>query len=87
MTNVPFRNISDIRDLESINFCRLADARGEADAAWQAILQKGRDNARVPMQWSAERNAGFTTGTPWLMVNPNYESINVAAMSTDIRQS
>jgi len=76
MTNVPFRDISDIRDLESLNFYRLASARGEADHAWKAILQKGRDNARVPMQWSAEKNAGFTTGTPWLMVNPNYDSIN-----------
>ena len=83
MTNVPFRDILDIRDLESINFYRLAAARNEADAAWQAILKKGRDNARVPMQWSAEQNAGFTTGTPWLMVNPNYRSINVAAAEQD----
>ena len=83
MTNVPFRDILDIRDLESINFYRLAAARNEADAAWQAILRKGRDNARVPMQWSAEQNAGFTTGTPWLMVNPNYRSINVAAAEQD----
>jgi len=83
MTNVPFRDISDIRDLESINFYRLAAARGEADTAWQAILRKGRDNARVPMQWSAEEHAGFTTGTPWLMVNPNYESINVEAAEVD----
>jgi len=67
MTNVPFRDISDIRDLESLNFYRLAAARGEAEKAWQAILRKGRDNARVPMQWSAEQNAGFTTGTPWLI--------------------
>ena len=83
MTNVPFSDISDMRDLESINFYRLAAARGEADAAWQAILQKGRDNARVPMQWSAEKNAGFTTGTPWLMVNPNHDTINVEAAERD----
>jgi len=79
MTNVPFRDISDIRDLESLNFYRLAVARGEAEAAWAAILQKGRDNARVPMQWSAEKNADFTTGQPWLMVNPNHDRINVDA--------
>jgi len=83
MTNVPFRDISDIRDLESLNFYRLAAARGEAEQAWRAILQKGRDNARVPMQWSAEENAGFTTGTPWLMVNPNHTTINVDAAEQD----
>lgn len=79
MTNVPFCDMSDIRDLESLNFYRLAAARGEAEKAWQAILHKGRDNARVPMQWSAAKNAGFTTGTPWLMVNPNHDVINVEA--------
>ncbi|HWQ97158.1 MAG TPA: alpha-glucosidase [Clostridia bacterium] len=83
MTNVPFRDISDIRDLESLNFYRLAAARGEAEQAWRAILQKGRDNARVPMQWSAAENAGFTTGTPWLMVNPNHTTINVDAAEQD----
>ena len=83
MTNVPFRDIADIRDLESLNFYRLAAARGEARQAWRAILQKGRDNARVPMQWSAGENAGFTTGTPWLMVNPNHDSINVNAAEQD----
>ena len=83
MTNVPFRDISDIRDLESLNFYRLAAARGETEQAWRAILQKGRDNARVPMQWSAETNAGFTTGTPWLMINPNHDQINVTAAEQD----
>ena len=83
MTNVPFRDISDIRDLESLNFYRLAAARGEAEKAWSAILQKGRDNARVPMQWSAAENAGFTTGEPWLMVNPNHDTIHVAAAEQD----
>jgi len=83
MTNVPFRDITDIRDLESLNFYRLAAARGESEQAWKAILQKGRDNARVPMQWSAGENAGFTTGTPWLMVNPNHDAINVNAAEQD----
>lgn len=83
MTNVPFREIGEIRDLESLNFYRLAAERGEGAAAWQAILQKGRDNARAPMQWSAARNAGFTKGTPWLMVNPNYDVINVEAAERD----
>lgn len=83
MTNVPFRDMSDIRDLESLNFYALAAARGEAQEAWSAILRKGRDNARVPMQWSAAENAGFTTGMPWIGVNPNYDQINVAAAEND----
>ena len=83
MTNVPFRDISDIRDLESLNFYRLFVARGEEQKAWSAILQKGRDNARVPMQWNAGDNAGFTTGQPWLMVNPNHDHINVEAAEKD----
>ena len=47
------------------------------------INRKGRDNARTPMQWNAEKNAGFTTGTPWLMTNPCYTKINVAAQEED----
>ncbi len=83
MTNVPFRGIEDIRDLESLNFHALACARGERDNAWKAILRKGRDNARAPMQWSSEENGGFTSGEPWLMVNPNYTFINVEAAESD----
>ena len=79
-TQVDMKNkVTDLRDIESLNFYRLAAARGEASGAWAAILKKGRDNARVPMQWSAERNGGFTKGEPWLMANPNYASVNVAA--------
>ncbi len=83
MTNVPFRGIEDLRDLESLKFYALAEARGEGEAAWNAILKKGRDNARAPMQWSAEKNGGFTSGEPWLMVNPNAETINVNAAERD----
>jgi len=83
MTNVPFRRIDDLRDLESLNFYRLATARGETEAAWKAILQKGRDNARAPMQWNTDANGGFTSATPWLMVNPNYRAINAEAAERD----
>lgn len=83
MTNVPFTGIEDLRDLESLNYYRLAAARGEGDAAWKGILAKGRDNARTPMQWSAEANGGFSTGTPWIMVNPNYREINAEAAERD----
>lgn len=83
MTNVPFTGIEDLRDLESLNYYRLAAARGEGDAAWKGILAKGRDNARTPMQWSAEVNGGFSLGTPWIMVNPNYREINAEAAECD----
>ena len=49
----------------------------------RSIYAKGRDNARTPMQWNGQENAGFTTGTPWLPVNPNYTSINVEAALAD----
>ena len=49
----------------------------------EAIAMKSRDNARTPMQWSASENAGFTTGKPWLMVNPNYVTINAEAQVKD----
>ena len=49
----------------------------------QAIYVKGRDNARTPMQWDGSENAGFTKGTPWIQVNPNYEKINASAAMED----
>ena len=57
---------------------------GKTDAeAMAAIHRMGRDNARTPMQWTAGENAGFTTGTPWLRVNPNHTEINAAAALAD----
>jgi oligo-1,6-glucosidase len=55
----------------------------DADEAMRVIAYKSRDNARTPMQWSDEANAGFTDGTPWLMVNPNYKTINARAELAD----
>ena len=49
----------------------------------ESIYAKGRDNARTPMQWNADKNAGFTTGEPWIKVNPNYTEINVEAQEND----
>ena len=51
--------------------------------AWNGILHKGRDNARTPVQWDSTDNAGFTTGTPWIQVNPNYKQINVENATED----
>jgi glycosidase len=83
MTNTPFPDESAIRDIEGINALNEARATGRQDAIWKGILHKGRDHARTPMQWNAKKNAGFTTGEPWIMVNPNYVSINAATEEDD----
>lgn len=49
----------------------------------ESIYVKGRDNARTPMQWDDTENAGFTTGTPWIKVNPNYKTINAKSQTSD----
>lgn len=78
MTNYPFKSLSDYRDLESINaYHEWVDAGvRQPDELLDAIAYKSRDNARTPMQWDDSPNAGFTTGTPWIAVNPNYKEIN-----------
>lgn len=77
MTNVRFASIRDYKDIETLNMYEehLADGKS-AEAIMNAIYIKGRDNGRTPMQWDASEHAGFTTGTPWLAVNPNYTEIN-----------
>lgn len=78
MTNVPFETMEDFRDIESINAYRELVGQGVLDGKtmMKYLRYKSRDNARTPVQWSNEKNAGFTTGTPWIMVNPNYREIN-----------
>lgn len=78
MTNVPFKSIEDFRDLESINAYHELTESGvfTKEEMLRYLRYKSRDNARTPFQWNAEENAGFTTGTPWIMVNPNYKEIN-----------
>lgn len=83
MTNCPFPDAGELRDVESLNLLRQAGASGRMDWAWQGVRSKGRDNARTPMQWDASPNGGFTDGTPWIMVNPNVLQINVAAAIRD----
>ena len=83
MTNTPFPSEEAIRDIESINVLNEARITGQYDRIWQGILNKGRDNARTPMQWSAAEHAGFTTGEPWIMVNPDYVSINATQEESD----
>lgn len=78
MTNYPVASIEEVADIESVNMYhdRLQKGYAEADII-ASINSKGRDNARTPMQWDDTPNGGFTTGTPWLHVNPNYHEINV----------
>ena len=80
MTNTVFNSVDDFRDLESVNAYReLVESGLYTDGdMFPKIAHKSRDNARTPMQWDASENAGFTTGKPWIAVNPNYKKINVA---------
>ena len=78
MTNVQFNTIEDYRDVETLNFYREhIENGGDPKPFLEAVQTQGRDNARTPIQWSGEANAGFTSGKPWIKVNPNYHSINV----------
>ncbi|MCB9139979.1 MAG: alpha-glucosidase [Caldilineaceae bacterium] len=85
MTNMRFPSLTDYRDLAAFNSYReMTEEQGISPAAALAYLHAaGRDNSRTPMQWDATRNAGFTSGEPWIMVNPNYETINVAQAMGD----
>lgn len=83
MTNAPFETREQLRDVEELNLLALCISEAELEWAWRGIKAKGRDNARTPMQWSAGKNAGFTTGEPWIMLNPNYTDINAEAEERD----
>lgn len=75
MTNFPFTDASQLRDIESLQL--LKENKTRSAWAWNGILHKGRDNARTPMQWDGTKNGGFSTGKPWIDVNPNTAEINV----------
>ena len=78
---IPIEKIDDISALDQYQVC--LDAGYTKEEALKIVSLYNRDNARTPVQWNDEKNAGFTTGIPWLMVNPNYTKINVAAQETD----
>ena len=84
MTNVKFPDISCYEDIETVNMYheRLEAGYGKDDIM-RSIYAKSRDNARTPMQWSSEENAGFTTGKPWIRMNPNYTEINAESERKD----
>lgn len=78
MTNVAFESIDQYQDIETLNMYKeKLDEGWSHDEIMRSIHVKGRDNARTPMQWSSDRHGGFTTGEPWIEVNPNYSTINV----------
>ena len=84
MTNIAFTRLDQFRDVETLNFHRIQTAKGMSEADFLAGANlNGRDNARTPMQWSDAPQAGFTTGEPWIEVNPNYRQINVEADRAD----
>lgn len=86
MTNYHFTSLEECRDIEEINAYKdlVTDRHIYSDQEMlENISSKGRDNARTPMQWDDSQNAGFTTGTPWINVNPNYKTINAAAQVND----
>ncbi|MFT8312658.1 MAG: alpha-glucosidase [Clostridium sp.] len=79
MTNVAFDSIEEYKDIETINaYNEFVNIKGKnPEEMMQGIYARSRDNARTPMQWNSSESAGFTTGAPWIKVNPNYEEINV----------
>ena len=85
MTNYPFSDIRDFRDVESINAYHeyTETLHVDSDKMISYLRNKSRDNARTPMQWDETDEAGFTTGVPWMPVNPNYKRINAAAQIGD----
>ncbi|WP_043014189.1 alpha-glucosidase C-terminal domain-containing protein, partial [Clostridium perfringens] len=78
MTNPNFESIKDYRDVESINYFNILKEEGIDEKEIMEILKsKSRDNSRTSVQWNEEKNAGFTTGTPWINIANNYREINV----------
>ena len=85
MTNYPFESPADFKDIESVHayeeWCE--SGRVSHELFWPCITAVSRDNARTPIQWDDTENAGFSTGTPWMPVNPNYREINARAAMAD----
>lgn len=83
MTNVVFDRLDDYNDVESLNFYKDETTGYTHEEKMAVIYAIGRDNARTPMQWDTSPNGGFTTGQPWLKMNPNYRDINAEAVLKD----
>jgi len=84
MTNAGFDSIEEYRDMPTLNeYTHQQETGGDLQKFLQQISFSSRDNGRTPFQWDSTANAGFTTGKPWIKVNPNYRSINEAQQSGD----
>jgi oligo-1,6-glucosidase len=84
MTNIKFDSIDDYRDIETINMYKHIQLHGgDLQHFFEAQKISARDNSRTPFQWDVSPHAGFTTGTPWIKVNPNYITINAEAQEKD----
>jgi len=84
MTNAGFSNIADYRDMPTLNeYQHQQDIGGDLQKFMEQVKFSCRDNGRTSFQWDSTRNAGFTTGTPWIAVNSNYREINRAKQETD----
>jgi oligo-1,6-glucosidase len=84
MSNIKFSKIDDYRDIESINmYNQIKQKGGNLEEFINAQKISARDNSRTPFQWDAAPNAGFSSGTPWLAVNPNFKTVNVSAEEQD----
>ena len=85
MTNVRFDSIEDYKDIEIRNmyYEQVIEGNEDPDQVMESIYVKGRDNARTPFQWNDQQAAGFTTGEPWIDVNPNYQEINAEQAVAD----
>lgn len=84
MTNIGFETIDEYKDISAINgYKKVLNQGGDIDKFMEDLKFASRDNGRTPMQWDSSKNANFTSGTPWLPVNENYKTINVAAEEKD----
>jgi oligo-1,6-glucosidase len=85
MSNIRFDNIEDYNDVDTRNkYLGLKEKGGDLAGFIEGQKQTSRENGRTPIQWNAELNAGFTTGKPWLKVNPNFVTVNVEAQEKDL---
>lgn len=85
MTNAYFDKLEDYRDIESINFFTELTEAGimTPEYMMKCLMLRSRDNARTPMQWNASVQGGFTSGKPWIRINPNYKEINAVQQLGD----
>jgi len=84
MNNIKFDNIEDYRDIETLTRYKfLQNTGGDINELIESQKISARDNGRTPFQWDATEHAGFTEGTPWIKVNPNYQTVNVETEEAD----